>query len=290
MPRHKHHGGGHQKRHQKSAKHPKPVSASAESVPTPPPSSSMTKTQKRGRKRQRQQQQHDKQQPQHAPAPAATSKHKRQKHKHSPQRNQTRQRHTVGGSGGAGGGAGAGVGGKVAPSASPSAAQPQPQPKAQRRRLKGEALWSIRTPLPPLYKYSGSKPFLSPGDDEYDAAKETSYGGFHVDGAAAMPQQVHKVVHAALEEMRRKGLFHYDVVAAGGSGRKAAVSSTFVQRVLVGRRGMTYHYQVNLLSARTLASIHSPGTQPSNRSCASLHCRGMTSTQSQAIPCASSDY
>lgn len=83
-----------------------------------------------------------------------------------------------------------------------------------------------------------------------------SYGGFHVDGAAAMPQQVHKVVHAALEEMRRKGLFHYDVVAAGGSGRKAAVSSTFVQRVLVGRRGMTYHYQVNLHSAFTQASIH----------------------------------
>ena len=42
---------------------------------------------------------------------------------------------------------------------------------------------------------------------------------------------------AALKRMTDTGYFHRDVLAAGKS-----VSPTFVQRVLVGDRGMTYHY------------------------------------------------
>jgi alpha-ketoglutarate-dependent dioxygenase FTO len=47
-----------------------------------------------------------------------------------------------------------------------------------------------------------------------------------------------RAVHAAFERMRDLGLFHHDVLEAGKT-----VSPTFVQRLLVGDRGMTYHYQ-----------------------------------------------
>ena len=98
---------------------------------------------------------------------------------------------------------------------------------------------------PPAYRLRGAahddasaSAVLSPGDAEYDACVARAYPGFHVDPPRALPDATHAAVTAALKRMTDAGYFHRDVLAAGKS-----VSPTFVQRVLVGDRGMTYHYQ-----------------------------------------------
>ena len=80
--------------------------------------------------------------------------------------------------------------------------------------------------------------YLTPSSSEYDACVTTSYKGFHVDQPTIMKPSFHDDVTNALDAMVEAGYFHYDVLAAGKT-----VSPTFVQRTLVGERGMTYHYQ-----------------------------------------------
>jgi len=104
-----------------------------------------------------------------------------------------------------------------------------------------------RPPPPPAYRLRGAtsdavsaSAVLTPSDAEFAPCAARAYRGFHVDP----PRVVHpddaerRAVHAAFERMRDLGLFHHDVLEAGKT-----VSPTFVQRLLVGDRGMTYHYQ-----------------------------------------------
>ena len=79
---------------------------------------------------------------------------------------------------------------------------------------------------------------LRPGDDEYEPCVRRAYAGFHVDPPDALARETHDAAAGAFESIRALGLFHRDVLAAG-----SVVSPTFVRRVLVGDRGMTYHYQ-----------------------------------------------
>ena len=79
---------------------------------------------------------------------------------------------------------------------------------------------------------------LRPGDDEYEPCVRRAYAGFHVDPPETLARETHDAAAGAFESMRALGLFHRDVLAAGN-----VVSPTFVRRVLVGERGMTYHYQ-----------------------------------------------
>ena len=58
------------------------------------------------------------------------------------------------------------------------------------------------------------------------------------DPPETLARETHDAAAGAFESMRALGLFHRDVLAAGN-----VVSPTFVRRVLVGERGMTYHYQ-----------------------------------------------
>ena len=80
--------------------------------------------------------------------------------------------------------------------------------------------------------------YLAPSHAEYEACVGQSYVGFHVDEPSVLPPALHEDVERALDALVALGHFHYDVLAAGKT-----VSPTFVQRTLVGDRGMTYHYQ-----------------------------------------------
>ena len=98
---------------------------------------------------------------------------------------------------------------------------------------------------PPSYRLStcdtdeaSAASVLRPGDDEYEPCVRRAYAGFHVDPPESLPRETHDAAAGAFESMRAAGLFHRDVLAAGN-----VVSPTFVRRVLVGDRGMTYHYQ-----------------------------------------------
>ena len=98
---------------------------------------------------------------------------------------------------------------------------------------------------PPSYRLStcdtdeaSAASVLRPGDDEYEPCVRRAYAGFHVDPPDALTRETHDAAAGAFESMRALGLFHRDVLAAGN-----VVSPTFVRRVLVGDRGMTYHYQ-----------------------------------------------
>ena len=98
---------------------------------------------------------------------------------------------------------------------------------------------------PPSYRLStcdtdeaSAASVLRPGDDEYEPCVRRAYAGFHVDPPDALARETHDAAAGAFESMRALGLFHRDVLAAGN-----VVSPTFVRRVLVGDRGMTYHYQ-----------------------------------------------
>ena len=98
---------------------------------------------------------------------------------------------------------------------------------------------------PPSYRLStcetddaSAASVLRPGDDEYEPCVRRAYAGFHVDPPETLARETHDAAAGAFESMRALGLFHRDVLAAGN-----VVSPTFVRRVLVGERGMTYHYQ-----------------------------------------------
>ena len=80
--------------------------------------------------------------------------------------------------------------------------------------------------------------FLQPGDPDYAAALSTSYEGFCLEEAREIPRDVHRRFLDAFEAMRRKDLFQYDVVQAGGK----VLSKTFVRRTLIGVPGITYKY------------------------------------------------
>jgi hypothetical protein len=81
-------------------------------------------------------------------------------------------------------------------------------------------------------------PYLTPSSPEYAPCLAHSYVGFHVDQPKIMDASFHDKVTGALNALVTAGYFHYDVLAAGKS-----VTPTFVQRTLLGARGMTYHYQ-----------------------------------------------
>lgn len=80
--------------------------------------------------------------------------------------------------------------------------------------------------------------YLTPSSPEYADCLWHSYRGFHVDQPSIMEASLHDDVTDALDALVGAGYFHHDVLAAGKT-----VSPTFVQRTLVGERGMTYHYQ-----------------------------------------------
>ena len=92
--------------------------------------------------------------------------------------------------------------------------------------------------LPPPFAVADGRLFLSPGDSDFGACAAQCYDKLVVDGPDILADRVHTEVRDALETMRTRGMFHYDVVSAGSS-----VSRTFVKRLLVGNAGMTYHYQ-----------------------------------------------
>jgi len=79
-----------------------------------------------------------------------------------------------------------------------------------------------------------------PGDPDFQACKSTSFAAMHVDTEQEFDPsgKLHEAVRHALARLYKKNLFHHDIVATG-----SAVSATFVTRILVGRAGMTYHYQ-----------------------------------------------
>ena len=79
---------------------------------------------------------------------------------------------------------------------------------------------------------------LEPDDDAFDAVARASYDGFVVDAPSTLPESLHQDVERALRSMLDRGEFTHDILSAGNK-----VSSTFVRRVLLGKRGATYHYQ-----------------------------------------------
>lgn len=83
-----------------------------------------------------------------------------------------------------------------------------------------------------------NRSYLTPSSSEYAECLRHSYRGFHVDQPSILEASFHDDVTDALDALVDAGYFHHDVLAAG-----KIVSPTFVQRTLVGERGMTYHYQ-----------------------------------------------
>ena len=126
-----------------------------------------------------------------------------------------------------------------------SAAGGDPPKKDKRRKAIHRVRGKVIARPPPSYRAraaatneDSAATVLSPGDVEYEPCVERAYKGFHVDDPEVLPLETHHAVASAFEEMREHGYFHRDVLAAGNT-----VSPTFVRRVLVGERGMTYHYQ-----------------------------------------------
>lgn len=103
----------------------------------------------------------------------------------------------------------------------------------------------------------GRARYLMPTHSEYAPCLAQSYVGFHVDEPSIMRPDFHDDVTGALNALVDAGHFHYDVLAAGKS-----VSPTFVQRTLVGERGMTYHYQKLRIFAHPWADADTPEGSP----------------------------
>ena len=94
-------------------------------------------------------------------------------------------------------------------------------------------------------------PLLEPGMPDFDECARACYRGFIHEqrdaGAAVQPSMLHRV-DAALEALRKSGLFHHDIVLAPHKGQPMP-TPTVVQRILVGNPGITYKY----LGLRTFA-------------------------------------
>eukprot|EP00941_MAST-03F_sp_MAST-3F-sp1_P005199 g5199.t1 len=114
------------------------------------------------------------------------------------------------------------------------------------------------SPSTSVYHSRSGKSFLLPSDMEFQECKKQSYNDFAVDNAnVVMNDRQHLAVEDALELMRRQRLFTHDVVATS-----KRISTTFVERTLVGRRGMTYHYQRLRLFAYPWEDEETPKKSP----------------------------
>ena len=162
-----------------------------------------------------------------AGAAAAPAGHAKPKSK-----SKKRKRHQKGGGGGSGGsGFGSGGGGA-------------PQPQRQRLEAPGgpPSAAGLRpgAPTRPYVPPSGMGPvpaaLLEPGMRHFDACLAQCYRGF-VHQPAALSALEPRVL-AALEQLKARGYFHYDVVFNGGVN----LGRTFVRRILVGVPGITYKY------------------------------------------------
>lgn len=89
-------------------------------------------------------------------------------------------------------------------------------------------------PLP----FSSTKEHLTEADgEEYSRCLRETYCGFAKEQLSGSKLQGR--VGEALRKLARLGYFHYDIVQYG----KAKLNSTRVQRILVGKPGITYLYQ-----------------------------------------------
>jgi alpha-ketoglutarate-dependent dioxygenase FTO len=84
-------------------------------------------------------------------------------------------------------------------------------------------------PITPAY-------LLEAGDPHFDECLTQCYRGF-VHQPRGVPAPLEARLLGALEALKRRGYFHYDVVRGMGSWVR-----TFVRRILVGVPGMTYSY------------------------------------------------